>query len=227
MTIIYLQDWKFSFDLTGNLTGDGAKETSTQEAWQTGYDDGAWKDVVVPHDWAVSFPFSPDHSSGTGYLPGGTAWYRTGFSFQDDMKKKKVFVNFDGVYKNSRVWCNGYYLGFRPSGYSGFRYDISHCLRPGNNVIAVKVSHEDIADSRWYTGSGVYRKVYVEACGLPYIERNSLVVLSEYEGGAAFVRVSGRVVRDKEEEIRIRACLEGGGEFYTTEIGRASCRERV
>jgi hypothetical protein len=198
METIYLQHWKFSLDSKG---------------------DSKWEDVIVPHDWAVSFPFSPDYSSGTGYLPGGTAWYRTVFTLREDTKQKKAFVNFDGVYKNSRVWCNGYYLGFRPSGYSGFRYDISHCVRPGENVITVKVSHEDIADSRWYTGSGIYRKAYVEIHGFSYIERDSLAVLSEYEGGAALVRVSGRVVRGGREEISAALRLEGGGELYASETG--------
>jgi hypothetical protein len=206
METIYLQDWKFSLDSAVH-----------QEAWQTGYDDSAWANIVAPHDWAVSFPFSQNHSSGTGYLPGGTGWYRTVFTLSEDEEARKVWVNFDGVYKNSKVWCNGYYLGFRPSGYSGFRYDISHCVRPGDNVIVVRVSHEDIADSRWYTGSGIYRKAYIEVCGFPYIERDSLVIVSEYEGGAALVRVSGRVVRDgREGEIFIRASL-GEGELYTME----------
>ena len=65
------------------------------------------------------------------------------------------------MYKNSQVWCNGYYLGKRPGGYSNIRYDISHCLREGENTIAVKVTHEDFADSRWFTGSGIYRKAFI------------------------------------------------------------------
>jgi hypothetical protein len=206
METIYLQDWKFSLD-----------SELHQEAWQTGYDDSGWPNVVVPHDWAVSFPFSQTHSSGTGYLPGGTGWYRTVFTLSEGEKARKVWVNFDGVYKNSKVWCNGYYLGFRPSGYSGFRYDISHCVRPGDNSIAVRVSHENIADSRWYTGSGIYRKAYIEVCGFPYIERDSLTAVSEYEGGAALVRVSGSIVRGcREEEVFVKATL-GDGELYTPE----------
>ncbi|MDR1024973.1 MAG: beta galactosidase jelly roll domain-containing protein, partial [Treponema sp.] len=159
----YLENWKFSREFHS-------------DPWAPDFDDGSWEEVIVPHDWAVSFPFSREHSSGTGYLPGGTAWYRTVFSVPAE-KGNKAFVNFDGVYKNSQVWCNGYYLGKRPSGYSGFRYDISHCVRPGEgNVIAVKVSHEDAADSRWYTGSGMYGRVSLQFHGPLYIRQESLAV---------------------------------------------------
>lgn len=169
--------------------------------WPPDFDDSAWQDVIVPHDWAVSFPFSRNNSSGTGYLPGGTAWYRAGFTIPADGgepgPEQKTFIHFDGVYKNSRVWCNGYYLGHRPSGYSGFCYDISHCVRRDGtvNVIAVKVSHEDIADSRWYTGSGIYRKVFVTRHDPVYVPPESLVVdASRFSEGQAEVVVKGEVL---------------------------------
>ncbi len=130
-------------------------------AWYKGYDDSAWQDVTVPHDWSVELPFSPQYSSGTGYVAGGIGWYRVHFSLPEEYRGKSVQVVFDGVYKNSQVWCNSYYLGRRPYGYSTFSYDITHAavFGDGENVICVKVSHEDIADSRWFTGSGITRKV--------------------------------------------------------------------
>jgi len=185
---LLLQNWKFALcTQLSNLSHD--------ESWQPDTDDSLppWKDVVVPHDWAVTFPFSSAHSSGTGYLPGGTGWYRTSFSIPSDWQGEQVFVHFDGVYKNSQVWCNGYYLGKRPSGYAGFRYDITHCLREGDNIIAVKVSHEDISDSRWYTGSGIYRKAYLCFYDAVYVDDTSLFVRSELEGNSAKVIVSGKL----------------------------------
>ncbi|MCH5197533.1 MAG: DUF4982 domain-containing protein [Oscillospiraceae bacterium] len=124
-----------------------------------GYDDSAWRTVTLPHDWAVEHPFSRAHSSGTGYLPGGTAIYRKHFILPDNIKDKRVRINFDGVYKHSRVWINSNYLGSRASGYSPFSFDISDFVRPGENVLAVRVEHNETADSRWYTGSGIYRDV--------------------------------------------------------------------
>lgn len=134
------------------------------DAWQKDFDDCEWDAVTLPHDWAVSRPFSEEHSSGTGYLPGGIGWYRLSFVLPEEDRGKKIWICFDGVYKNSQVWCNGYYLGKRPYGYTAFRHDISDFAAFGSteNVITVKVSHEDIADSRWFTGSGITRQVHLE-----------------------------------------------------------------
>jgi beta-galactosidase/beta-glucuronidase len=199
MNTLYLENWKFSL----------AKHT---DPWAPGFDDRDWQDVIVPHDWAVHFPFSREHSSGAGYLPGGTGWYRTCFSLPE--APGTAIINFDGVYKNSRVWCNGYYLGLRPSGYSSFSYDISHCLRKGENLIAVKVSHEDAADSRWYAGSGIYRKVTVDLYDPAYIPPNSVVVTTELREGRALVRLSAeiqssRMVKDSALTVSLAEWGEG------------------
>lgn len=131
------------------------------EAWYKGYDDSSWREVAVPHDWSVEAPFSQNYSSGTGYLQGGTGWYRTRFTLPEEWRGKRVRLVFDGVYKNSQVFCNSYYLGKRPNGYVSFSYDISDFAVFGEaeNEVSVKVVHEDLADSRWFTGSGITRKV--------------------------------------------------------------------
>lgn len=135
-----------------------------EEAWYKGYDDSSWRQVMVPHDWSVEAPFSKTFSSGTGYLQGGTGWYRGRFYLPEEYAGKKISLRFDGVYKNSQVFCNSYYLGKRPNGYISFSYDISDMVVFGQeeNEISVKVVHEDLADSRWFTGSGITRKVTVQ-----------------------------------------------------------------
>lgn len=138
-----------------------------ENAFEKNYSDADWQQVTLPHDWSVQYPKDRNLSSGTGYVVGGTAWYRKHFTLSSDAKGKKYFLCFDGIYKNSQVWINGYYLGKRPNGYISFRYDVTDFLRFGDvpeneNVIAVKVSHEDIADSRWFTGSGITRKVSLQ-----------------------------------------------------------------
>lgn len=132
-----------------------------EEAWYKGYDDTSWRTVMVPHDWSVEAPFSKTYSSGTGYLQGGTGWYRTRFHLPEEYRGKRIRICFDGVYKNSQVFCNSYYLGKRPNGYVSFSYDISSQVVFGEeeNEISVKVVHNDLADSRWFTGSGITRKV--------------------------------------------------------------------
>lgn len=132
-----------------------------EEAWYKGYDDSSWRTVMVPHDWSVEAPFSRAYSSGTGYLQGGTGWYRVRFCLPEAYRGKRIRLCFDGVYKNSHVFCNSYYLGKRPNGYVSFSYDISEQVLFGEeeNEISVKVVHDDLSDSRWFTGSGITRKV--------------------------------------------------------------------
>lgn len=124
--------------------------------------DKSWRTLDLPHDWSIEGPFSDEWASGTGYLPGGIGWYRKTFSLTSDQLNKTIYLYFDGVYKNSEVWVNEKYLGKRPNGYASFYYDITRHLKPkGTNVIAVKVDHTDFADSRWYSGSGINRNVYI------------------------------------------------------------------
>ncbi|GHV67266.1 beta-galactosidase [Spirochaetia bacterium] len=214
MKTLNLQNWKFSLEKRRDIFTD---------PWAPGFDDTTWQDVIVPHDWAVTFPFSREYSSGTGYLPGGTGWYRTRFSVAAGSFKKgeKAFVNFDGVYKNSQVWCNGYYLGKRPGGYTSFRYDISGCLHEGDdNVIAVKVSHEDFADSRWFTGSGIHRNVTVELHDAVYIKSESVRVKTVVSDSPEII-VTGEVINDASmnaEDLRFAITVEGEhGEKYVSE----------
>ncbi|MDR0635622.1 MAG: DUF4982 domain-containing protein [Treponema sp.] len=212
MEILYLQDWQFSL-------------SSHQDPWRRDFDDNAWQSVVVPHDWAVSQPFSPQNSSGTGYLPGGTGWYRTRFVLPKAVAQKLVFLNFDGVYKHSKVWCNGYYLGGRASGYSRSRYALSHCLHADKeNVIAVQVSHEDIADSRWYTGSGIFRKVTVQIHDPVYIPQDSIVITSELgDNNTAALLITGDALNTRSDdahnvEIRLNVSLSEAAQ-QTISIG--------
>ena len=132
-------------------------------AWYKGFREEGFQMVIVPHDWAVQFPFSKEYSSGTGYLLGGISWYRLHFLIPNEYKGKHIQIVFDGVYNNSKVWVNSYYMGKHPNGYTSFFYDITDLVSSGEeeNVISVKVSHTDIADSRWYTGSGITRKVWL------------------------------------------------------------------
>lgn len=126
-----------------------------------GFDDSDWRDVTVPHDWSVEYDFDKSYASATGYLCGGIGWYRKSFDLPFDITDKRVYITFEGIYNNSRIWCNSNNLGNRPNGYSTFTMDITDFVENKDNIISVKVEHSDLADSRWFTGSGIYRNVYL------------------------------------------------------------------
>ena len=95
-----------------------------------GYNDSAWRVVTLPHDWSVEHPFDRSNASGTGYLPGGTAWYRKHFELPADVHGKRVRVTFGGVYKHARVYINSNHVGSNAYGYTTFTFDISDFVRP-------------------------------------------------------------------------------------------------
>ncbi len=124
--------------------------------------DSTWRRVDLPHDWSIEGPFSKTNYSCTAYLPGGIGWYRKTFSLPENERGRKIFLYFEGAYNNSEVWINGKYLGKRPNGYISFQYDITGYVSFGKeNIVAVKIDHSLFGDSRWYTGSGIYRNVYL------------------------------------------------------------------
>ena len=128
------------------------------------YADGHWRRLNLPHDWAIEGDFSPSNPSGAsgGALPGGIGWYRKHFSLAPDEKYDRFTITFDGVYMNSTVYINGHKLGTRPYGYSTFEYDLTpYIYKKGDNVIAVKVDNSDQPNSRWYSGCGIYRHVWL------------------------------------------------------------------
>lgn len=137
----------------------------TPEAVADGFDDSRWQAVTLPHDWSVKGTLSPANASGTGYLPAGIGWYRKTFDGRD-LTAAQLYIYFEGVYNRSSVWLNGHLLGERPNGYISFLYDLTPWLRrDGQNVLAVRVDHSRIADSRFYTGSGIYRDVWLVSAG--------------------------------------------------------------
>ena len=182
----------------------------TADAEYMGYDDSAWKHITVPHDWSVEFPFDKSHASGTGYLPGGTAWYRKHFALPDDIKGKRVRLTFDGVYKHSKVWINSNYIGGRASGYSPFSFDISEFVRSGENVITVRVEHEQVADSRWFTGSGIYRNVTLEITEQCCFAKDGIFITTKNidDNGNAEIQIDYSTIDCDEAEFIVENCSE-------------------
>jgi len=137
------------------------------EAIKEMFKDADWRALNLPHDWSIEGDFSEDNPAKPegGALPTGMGWYRKTFTVPETWVDKSVAIEFDGVYRNSEVWINGKYLGKRPYGYSSFSYNLTDHLNYGEqkNIIAVKVDNSEQPNSRWYTGSGIYRNVRLVA----------------------------------------------------------------
>ena len=179
------------------------------DAFYMAYDDRAWRRVTLPHDWAVEHPFDTCWASGTGYLPGGTGWYRKHFTLTKEEAEKRIRLTFEGVYKHARVWINSNYLGQHAYGYTEFSFDLTPFVREGENVIALRAEHEDVADSRWYTGSGIDRHVRLtltdETC---FAEYGITAVTLEADGRQAKIRI--RYEAEKTEKVRFFLKNAGG-----------------
>ena len=143
-------DWKFCLGDPG-------------EAQSLKYDDAGWQTVNLPHDWSIYGPFNQKVAMGgaNGLRPRGIGWYRK--TFLSPSPGRVAFLDFEGVYTEADVWLNGIHLGKNHNGYLGFRFNITGHLKPAgeSNVLAVRVDNSRVGSSRWYTGSGIYRDVYL------------------------------------------------------------------
>lgn len=137
-------------------------ETDSIDYSLTTYSPENWRKLDLPHDWTIKHGFSKDLEGATGFTPGGIGWYSKIFKTKID-KNQKFYIVFDGVYNNAEFWLNGIRIGNHPFGYAPIYYDLSDLLTPKGqeNRISVRVDHSRYADSRWYTGSGIYRNVHV------------------------------------------------------------------
>ena len=139
------------------------QKTDTANAYETDFDDSNWRNLSVPHDWAIEGPFKPEYNLRTGGLPVfGMAWYRKHFTIDAAKKGQIITLEFDGVMNNSTIYINGKKIYHRPFGYIGFEIDITPYIDFANkNVIAVNVNPE-VLSARWYPGAGIYRNVWLE-----------------------------------------------------------------
>jgi beta-galactosidase len=205
-----------------------------QGAEMPSFNDSTWRNIYLPHDWSIEDlpnqepgkvvgPFSKESigTTATGYTIGGTAWYRKTFTLENDDRFSQTIINFDGVYMNSDVWVNGKMVGSHPYGYTAFQFDISEYLNPvGNpNVIAVKVKNEG-KNSRWYSGSGIYRHVWLIRKQPIHITHNGVFVntesISENEANiavSATVENSTNDVTDVQLQINI---IDANGKIAIT-----------
>lgn len=173
--------WKFSL-------------SDNPESKTKGYNDSDWKNVNLPHDWSVKGQLSPTLASATGYLPGGIGWYRKTINIPQNKQGEKVYLYFEGVYNRSEVFVNGQSVGKRPNGYISFMYDVTPYIEYGkDNTIAVRVDHSKSADSRWYTGSGIYRNVWLVYANPIHIAQWGVYAYPEIDKGNAALNIEVEV----------------------------------
>jgi beta-galactosidase len=172
-------------------------------------DDSAWRELELPHDWSVEGPHDRSLASATGYLPGGIAWYRKSFEAPDLNKGKRFHIHFEGIYRNGEIFLNGVSLGMRPNGYLPVTHDLSARLKPGKNIIAVRVDHGESADSRWYTGSGIYRDVqWIESGPIHLAERGVFFRASSVTSESASAKADTMVVNTTGHETKVKVIHE-------------------
>jgi beta-galactosidase len=181
-------------------------------AQQPTFADASWRTLNLPHDWSVEGTFNKNNPATPegGALPGGIGWYRKTFTVPATGKDKLYYIDFDGVYQKSTVYINGHKLGFRPNGYISFRYELTPYLHFGaKNTIAVKVDNSVQPNSRWYSGSGIYRNVWLVTTNKTAIDHwGTYVTTPEVSEKSAKVELSIRVKnREHQPAITVRTTI--------------------
>jgi beta-galactosidase len=205
-----------------------------QGAEQPGFDDSKWRKIDLPHDWSIEdlkgthSPFNQDAISQVsgGFTTGGTGWYRKNFTIAPQDKGKKIHIQFDGVYMNANVWINGHHLGNHPYGYTGFMFDITdHIKFDGPNIIAVEVKNEG-QNSRWYSGSGIYRHVWLKTLEPIHISQwGTYITTPQVSTTTATVNCKTTVVNETGHDATISIITKlinaSGAEAANTELKQA------
>ncbi|WP_329439106.1 glycoside hydrolase family 2 TIM barrel-domain containing protein [Streptomyces canus] len=195
-TVALRDGWRFALVDPGGITDPTGEYT---DAAAPGYDDSGWREIAVPHDWSIELAPTTENgtTSGTGFFPGGLGWYRLAFTLPSAFAGKRISVEFDGVYMDSYVYCNGTEAGRHPYGYTGFALDLTELLHTDGtteNVIAVKVQNR-LPSCRWYSGSGIYREARLVVTDPVHVERwGTQVTTPEITAERARVRVRTSVV---------------------------------
>ncbi|GAB2758548.1 glycoside hydrolase family 2 TIM barrel-domain containing protein [Streptomyces bullii] len=195
-TVALRDGWRFALVNPGGITDPTGAYAG---AAAPGHDDSAWREVAVPHDWSIEQTPTTEHgtTSGTGFLPGGLGWYRIAFTLPSALAGKRISVEFDGVYMDAYVYCNGKEVGRHPYGYTGFALDLTDLLYTDGstqNVLAVKVQNR-LPSSRWYSGSGIYREARLVVTEPVHVARwGTYVTTPEVTAERAVVRVATSVV---------------------------------
>lgn len=203
-TILFDDDWRFHL---GGMQGAESPD----------FDDSQWRKIDLPHDWSIEdkagkkSPFSPNAISQVsgGFTSQGSGWYRKTFDIPSNDVDKQIFIQFDGVYMNADVYINGYHMGNHPYGYTGFFYNITNKLNFGKkNTIAVEVKNEG-RNSRWYSGSGIYRHVWLKTFNNVHIEQWGVAIrTTEITPNTAKVNIKTELINSNTTDLPVSVVTE-------------------
>ena len=210
----------FTYLAKARYGGDGAAAID--------FDHRAWRKLNVPHDWAVEMPFDSKASHSHGYKAVGpgfpdvsVGWYRKTFKIDSTDLGKQIFLDFDGVSRDSKVWVNGHYLGNEPSGYQSFSYNISDILNYGEeNVVAVRAD-VSMEEGWYYEGAGIYRHVWLRKTSGLHVPKDGTFVYSEIKDNDALVRVEVEVVNKENHSIEfgvLNQLVDAEGKVVATSV---------
>jgi beta-galactosidase len=200
-------DWKFHKGIADQYKF----ELDMEQAIFTSYDDEKWDNINIPHDWNTLDEFDGTLTITNGYLPRSIGWYRKHFKLDPDYRSKKVFMEFEGIFRNSKVWINGSFIGQHESGYTSFIYDITDYVRFGNeeNLLAVKVDARE-GEGWWYEGCGIYRHVWLIVADRLHVSNwGTFVYTQEVSESSATIEVKTRVKNEltKESECNLTTSI--------------------
>lgn len=219
-TINFDSNWKFNL-------GD------VENAQTANFDDSKWRQVSLPHDYSIEQDYSKSMEAESGYLPGGTGWYRKSFTIDKAAEGKEIRVDFSGVYMNASVWVNGEKLGTHPYGYTPFSFDITDYVKYGEeNTIAVKVENKT-PSSRWYSGSGIYRSVNLTMTEKVHVDLEGTQITTENlkaeQDGTVNMDVRTQVVNDSEDEqaVTLTHTVFPKGEDESAAIGTVTTEAKT
>ena len=214
LSILIIGSFGFTYSQNRQLFNSGWKFALHEQkgAQAADYDDSNWETVILPHDASISGKFDHENStSANGWLPYQEGWYRKTFSVSESDTAKKIFIDFDGVYRDSKVWINGQFLGRNLNGYLGFEYDLTPFLKFGQkNIIAVHFDNRTKGTSRWYTGDGIYRDVWLKVVNPVHVAYDGTYITTPFvTNELAKVTVETEVVNEtgKPGEIAIETEL--------------------
>ena len=206
-TILFDSDWKFH---RGDVQGADSRD----------FQDNEWRSLSLPHDWSIedipgtSSPLDSNAtgSYNTGFFTGGTAWYRKHFNVPDSLKNKRIYLQFDGVYMNADIWLNGQHLGNHPYGYTTFGYDVTEYLKnEDENILAIQVKNEGM-NSRWYTGSGIYRHVWLIITDDVFIPQGGIFITTpdvSSQSATVNAEITIKNATSNEMSVRLESQVEG------------------
>lgn len=181
------------------------------DAVSASFNDKSWRSVCLPHDWSIEGRVDSNAPSGNdgGYYPTGIGWYRKNFTLAKDYKENKIGLYFEGVYMDSEVYVNGKKVGGHPYGYSSFFVDITPYVRSGRNVIAVRVDNSHQKNCRWYSGSGIYRHVWMVSTNPIHIAHQGIAVSTQrVSDGKAVIRVKATLCNETGTDRSVELGIE-------------------